>query len=157
GTRWMLVIDGNGLPLGFHLDIATTAEVKLAEQTLDVICVPRSRGRPKKLVADRGYDSSEFRRALRRRAIQMCIPARHRPAKWRAKQGRPVVARKEEYRLRYKVERSFAWLGSYRRLLIRCEHLLEVYRSFFAFAIMLLSVRRMEATSGRGDVQGGTT
>src|SRR5215470_16059923 len=108
GTKWMLVIDGNGLPLGFHLDSATTAEVKLAEQTLDVICVPRSRGRPKqrpkKLVADRGYDSSEFRRALRRRAIQMCIPARHRPAKWRAKRGRPVVARKEEYRLRYKVE-----------------------------------------------------
>src|SRR5262249_15411654 len=87
---------------------ATTAEVKLAEQTLDVICVPRSRGRPKqrpkKLVADRGYDSSEFRRALRRRAIQLCIPARHRPAKWRAKRGRPVVARKDEYRLRYKVE-----------------------------------------------------
>src|SRR5262245_30888745 len=125
GTKWMLVIDGNGLPLGFHLDSATTAEVKLAEQTLDVICVPRSRGRPKqrpkKLVADRGYDSSEFRRALRRRAIQLCIPARHRPAKWRAKRGRPVVARKDEYRLRYKVERSFAWLGSYRRLLIRWE------------------------------------
>jgi hypothetical protein len=46
GTKWMLVIDGNGLPLGFHLDSATTAEVKLAEQTLDIICVPRSRGVP---------------------------------------------------------------------------------------------------------------
>jgi hypothetical protein len=87
----------------------------------------------------------------------MCIPPRHRPAKWRAKRGRPVVARKEEYRLRYKVERSLAWLGSYRRLLIRWEHLFEVYRSFFAFAIMLLCVRRMEATSGRGDVHGDTT
>jgi hypothetical protein len=43
----MLVIDGNGLPLGFHLDSAATAEVKLAEQTLDTICVPRLRGRPK--------------------------------------------------------------------------------------------------------------
>ncbi len=83
GTKWMLVIDGNGLPLGFHLDRATTAEVELAEQTLDTISVSRPRGRPKqrpeKLVADRGYDSSAFRRALRGRGIQMCIPPKRRP------------------------------------------------------------------------------
>lgn len=30
GTKWMLAIDSNGLPLGFHLDRANTAEVKLA-------------------------------------------------------------------------------------------------------------------------------
>jgi hypothetical protein len=54
------------------------------------------------------------------------------------------------------VERSFAWLGSYRRLLIRWEHLFAVYRRCFAFAILLLCVRRMAATSGRGDVHGGT-
>ena len=69
----MLVVDGNGLPLGFHLESANRAEVKLAEQTLDTIRVVRPRGRPKrrpqKLVADRGYDSSAFRAALRRRGI----------------------------------------------------------------------------------------
>jgi hypothetical protein len=58
GTKWMLVIDGNGLPLGFHLDSAQVAEVRLAEQTLDTIRVARPRGRPRqrpaKLVADRG-------------------------------------------------------------------------------------------------------
>lgn len=79
GTKWMLVVDGNGLPLGFHLDSANHAEVRLAEQTLDTIRVARPRGRPRrrpdKLVADRGYDSASFRRALRRRGIQMCIPA----------------------------------------------------------------------------------
>ena len=30
GAKWMLVVDGNGLPLGFHLDSAKVAEVKLA-------------------------------------------------------------------------------------------------------------------------------
>jgi transposase len=58
GTKWVVVIDGRGLPLGFHLESATTAAVKLAEQTLDTISVPRPHGRPKrrpeKLVADRG-------------------------------------------------------------------------------------------------------
>lgn len=135
GTKWMLVVDGNGLPLGFHLDSANTAEVKLAEQTLDTIRVARPRGRPQRrpqlLVADRGYDSSAFRQALRRRGIRMCIPPKRRPATWRAKRGRPVVARNDDYRQRYTVERSLAWLGNFRRLLIRWERLFGVYRSFF--------------------------
>lgn len=142
GTKWMLVIDGNGLPLGFHLDSAQVAEVRLAEHTLDTIKVARPLGRPKsrpdKLVADRGYDSAAFRRALRRRGIRMCIPPKRRPAKWKAKRGRPVVARKDDSRLRYKVERGFAWLGNYRRLLIRWERLLPVYRGFFALARVCL-------------------
>jgi transposase len=148
GTKWMLVVDGNGLPLGFHLDSANVAEVRLAEETLDTIRVCRggTRGRPKQrpktLVADRGYDSSAFRGVLRRRGIRMCIPAKRRPASWRPKRGRPVLARREEYRLRYKVERSFAWLGNFRRLLIRWEHLSGVYRSFFTVAVLLVCLRR---------------
>lgn len=135
GTKWMLVVDGNGLPLGFHLDSASRAEVRLAQQTLDTIKVARPYGRPKqrpeKVVADRGYDSSAFRDALRRRGIRMCIPAKRRPKNWKAKQGRPVLVRREDYRLRYTVERSFAWLGAFRRLLIRWEHLAMVYEAFF--------------------------
>jgi len=54
----MLVVDGNGLPFGFHFDSAKVAEIKLAEQTLHTIRAARPRGRPKrrpqKLVADRG-------------------------------------------------------------------------------------------------------
>lgn len=146
GTKWMFVVDGNGLPLGFHLDSASRAEVRLAQQALDTIKVARPRGRPKqrpkKLVADRGYDSSAFRQALRRRGIRMCIPAKWRPTTWKAKQGRPVVARREDYRLRYTVERSFAWLGNFRRLLIRWEHIFEVYQSFFRVAVLLICMRR---------------
>lgn len=147
GTKWMLIVDGNGLPLGFHLDNASRAEVRLAQQTLDTIRVARPRGRPrqrpKQLVADRGYDSSAFRRALRRRGIRMCIPPKRRPPKWKAKRGRPVVARKDDYRLRYTVERSFAWLGNFRRLLIRWEHHAGLYRGFFTVALALICVKRL--------------
>ena len=80
---------------------------------------------------------------LKRHGIGMCIPTKHRPVTWRAKHGRPIVARGEEYRLRHTVERSFAWLGNYRRLLIRWEHLFAVYRGFFAFAAMALCVKRL--------------
>jgi transposase len=73
----------------------------------------------------------------------MCIPPKRRPKTWKAKRGRPTVARREEYRLRYKVERSFAWLGNFRRLLIRWEHLSSVYQSFFTVAVLLVCVRRI--------------
>ena len=94
-------------------------------------------------MADRRYDSRAWRRTLRRRGVQMCIPPKRRPSTWKAKRGRPLVARKDEYRLRFKVERSFALLGNFRRLLIRWERLCSVYRSWFTVAMLLLYLRRV--------------
>lgn len=73
----------------------------------------------------------------------MCIPPKRRPPRWRPKRGRPVVARREEYAQRWKVERTFAWLGNYRRLLIRWERLLPVYQGLVTFVVMLLCVNRL--------------
>jgi transposase len=89
GTKWMLVVERHGLPLGFLLASANRVEVRLAEQTLDTIHVRRPRGRPKqrpvKLVADRGYDSRALCQSLRCRGIAMCIPPKRRPSPWPAK------------------------------------------------------------------------
>src|SRR5712691_10023690 len=41
GTKWMVVVDGRGLPLGNYLHSASPAEVKLAETTLATIRVGR--------------------------------------------------------------------------------------------------------------------
>jgi hypothetical protein len=78
GTKVMVVSDGNGLPIGLYLDAANHHEIKLAEPTLQTIRVPQKRGRPKtrpkELVADKAYDSRDFRRKLRRRGIQAHYP-----------------------------------------------------------------------------------
>jgi len=147
GTKWMLVADGNGLPIGFHLDSASPAEVKLAGQTLATVRVKSRNGqaktRPRQLVADRAYDSRAFRQSLRKRGIKACIPPRRRPKNWCKKRGRPVTADRETYKQRFKVERSFAWMGNYRRLLIRWEHHLCVYRGFCLFALALIGFYRL--------------
>src|ERR1700730_10323884 len=39
GTKWMVVVDGRGVPLGNYLHSASPAEVKLAETTLAAIRV----------------------------------------------------------------------------------------------------------------------
>ena len=139
GTKW-IITDGNSLPLGFYLDSAQAAEVKLAPQTLESVLVHGKAGRPRtrpvQIVADRGYDSMAFRQSLRERGIGVCIPPRRRPKTWKPKRGRPVTYDKVAYVQRYRVERSFAWLGNCRRLLVRWERHLEVYRAFFTFAVM---------------------
>ncbi|MEJ5246876.1 MAG: transposase, partial [Caldilinea sp.] len=72
GSKVMVVVEGNGLPIGLDVDSAQPHELTLAERTLQTISVPRRRGRlrtrPQALVADKAYDSADFRRRLRRRA-----------------------------------------------------------------------------------------
>jgi hypothetical protein len=41
GTKWMVVVDGKGIPLGDYLHSASPAEVKLVEKTLAAIRVRR--------------------------------------------------------------------------------------------------------------------
>ena len=66
GTKCMVVVDGNGIPVGAQLASAQLAECRLAESTLAAVKVPRQgRGRPrshlKRIIADRGYDSDALR------------------------------------------------------------------------------------------------
>ncbi len=39
------------------------------------------------------------------------------------------------------VERTFAWLGNFRRLLVRHERYLSAFRAFFLVAFILMSLR----------------
>ena len=44
GTKRMLVVDGNGIPLALSISRASRAEVKLAQETLERVRVPRGEG-----------------------------------------------------------------------------------------------------------------
>jgi hypothetical protein len=69
GRKVTVVADGQGLPIGLHVDSAQPHESQLAQATLAIVHVPQKRGRPrthlKELVADKAYDSSEFCQRLR--------------------------------------------------------------------------------------------
>jgi len=68
----MVVVDGQGVPLGDYLHSASPAEVKLVEKTLAAIRVRRRhrpgrpRQKPQRMIMDRGYDSDGLREDLRR-------------------------------------------------------------------------------------------
>src|SRR5919199_5881559 len=96
GTKWMVLVDGAGTPLGVYLDAASPAEVTLLEQTLDTVAVGRlgkpgrPRKRPERLIADRGYDSNPLRARLARRGIDPIIPARRNHKRATHQDGRKL-------------------------------------------------------------------
>ncbi len=144
GTKWMVVVDGQGVPLGIHLGSASPAEVKLLEPTLTTIAVPRAgRGRPRqkpqRLIADKAYDSDPLRARLKRRGIELIVPHKRNRKKPSTQDGRSL----RRYRKRWKVERTFSWFGNYRRLVVRWEHSLLMYLAFFHLACLLITLNRL--------------
>ena len=82
---------------------------------------------PERLIGDRAYDSDGLDERLRQeRGIELI--ARHRSNRRRARtqDGRPL----RRMRRRWRVERLFAWLQNYRRLVTRYEHHAENFLGF---------------------------
>jgi transposase len=140
----MLLVEGHGTAIGLHVDSARPSELKLVEATLQSVRVPRPRGRPRQrpaaLAADKVFDSQDLRHSLRRRGIQPQIPPRARPHRKLPKRGRPLRMG-SLYLNRWKVERTFAWLGSCRRLVVRYERSIHRLRAFVLLALILISLR----------------
>lgn len=88
GTKWMVVVDGQGVPLGNHLDRASPAEVTLVNQTLAQVRVPRSRwGRPK----SKSQDSSLTWRTTAARCAVNCATG---ASNWSARTARTGAKRR---------------------------------------------------------------
>jgi transposase len=118
--------------------------VKLVERTLAQVRVPRAgrgrpRSKPERLIADRAYDSDPLRRRLKQRGIQLICPHRKNRRKAPTQDGRAL----RRYRRRWKVERTFAWLGNFRRLVVRYERHLSIYNAFFHGACLIITLRHL--------------
>jgi transposase len=142
GTKWMVLADGEGVPLGVRLESASPSEVTLAEATLAEVRVPRPKGcprqKPDRVIADRGYDSDPLRERLQQRGIELIAPYRSDNQQRRYEDGRKL----RRYQRRWIVERTNAWLGQFRRLLVRHKHLLSTYYAFFYLACFWIRLRR---------------
>ncbi|HEX8237764.1 MAG TPA: transposase [Abditibacteriaceae bacterium] len=110
------------------MESASPAEVKLLEPALPALqempCGLLTK--VKRLILDRGYDSDPLRFRLQERGIEIICPHRRNRKKPKTQDGRKL----RRYKRRWKVERTFAWFGNYRRLLVRWEHHFTVYRGF---------------------------
>ena len=136
------MVDCNGIPLAVQLSAANTHD---ATQLLPLIdAIPpiigprgkpgRPRKRPSKLHADKAYDASAIRRALRVRGITPRL----------ARRGIDSSERLGRYR--WVVERTFSWLLGCRRLGVRYERDADLLRGLVSLACALVCCRFLSAT-----------
>jgi len=141
----MVLVDGVGTPLGAYLGAATPAGGTCLETHLGTVAVGRpgkpswSRKRPKRLIVDRGYDSNPLPARLTRQGIEPIIPARATHKRRTHQDGRKLP----RYRWRWIVERTFAWLGHFRRLVVRYVRLIKTYAGFFHLTCAILTMPKV--------------
>jgi len=134
------LVDAAGIPLAWALTGGNRHDVTQLIPLVDRVPpvrgkVGRPRRRPARVSADRGYDYDSHRRQLRRRGIT------------------PEIARrKTEHgsglgRYRWVVERTFAWLHQFKRLLVRYDRRGEIHEAFLAIGCCLVCYRRLRNTS----------
>lgn len=136
GSKWMVVVDGEGVPLGSTITSASPAEVKLIEPLLDVTY---GKSKIKRLIYDKAADSDPLRKQLKSRRIDLICPHRCNRKKPSLQDGRKL----RRYERRWKVERTFAWIGNFRRLVVRWERLVAIYRAFFHLACLWITLRKL--------------
>jgi transposase len=132
----MAIADGTGLPVAVSVTGASPHEVTLVEPTLAQLTTRR---RPKRLIGDRAYDSDRLDDRLAVRGITLIAPhraGRRRPATQDGRQQR-------RYCRRWKIERLFAWLQNYRRLVTRWESHVENYLGFVQLGCIVILLRHL--------------
>jgi transposase len=94
---------------------------------------------PDRLIGDKAYDSDALDQTLAEDyGIEMISP-NWANRKNKTQDGRPL----RRYRRRWKVERIFAWMQNYRRLVTRWEYHIENFLGFVQLACLLILLRHL--------------
>jgi transposase len=131
----MAVADAAGLPVAVCLASASPHEVKLAETALDSLFIS---GMPEKLIGDKAYDSDTLDDdLLKKQGVEMIAPHRRNRKKPKTQDGRKL----RRHKRRWKVERLFAWLQNFRRLVVRYERHADNFLAFLLLACSIILLR----------------
>ena len=130
----MAVADGFGLPLAVYTESASPHEVKLVERT---VCERFTNERPEKMIGDKAYDSDPLDKQLKKLGIEMIAPHKANRKRAKTQDGRKL----RRYKRRWKIERLFAWLQNFRRIVVRYEYHADNYLGFVQLACMIILLR----------------
>jgi transposase len=134
GSKVVAVADAAGVPVAVHVASATPHETTLVAATLAHRFTAES---PQRLIGDRAYDSDPLDEQLHAQGIEMIAPHRRRRTKPTTQDGRPL----RRYKRRWKVERLFAWLQSFRRILVRHDRFAHNYLGFVHLGCLVILLR----------------
>jgi transposase len=131
----MAIADAAGFPVAAHVESASPHEVKLVGATIDSGFTQYA---PDRLIGDKAYDSDKLDEQLSEdRNIELIAPHKINRKKKHTQDGRKL----RRYRRRWKIERLFAWLQNYRRLVVRYEYHVENFLGLLQLGCSLILLR----------------
>jgi transposase len=136
GTKIMAISDRNGLPIAGITGSAGPHEIRLVKETIEKRSVAPC---PKILIGDRAYDSDIMDKDLNHLGIKMVSPHRSNRTRKPTQDGREL----RRYKRRWKIERLWAWLYNFRRLVVRYEYKAENYLGMVKLAMSLILLRQL--------------
>lgn len=92
---------------------------------------------PERLIGDKAYDSDALDEKLSERGIEMIAPNRSNRKK--SQDGRPL----RRYKRRWKIERLFSWLYTFRRIGIRYEYHAQNFLAMVQLGLILILLRHL--------------
>lgn len=135
GVKLSWIVDSTGLPLSVVTAPGNVHDLTVARETCSSLHLSYQYLFTSTLLADKGYDSQYFRVFLRQRDLKDNIVPRHH-----AGPGPPFDPLLAKHR--FVVERSNAWLKSFRRLKFRFDRTKLMFEAFVALAVLVMLVRR---------------
>ena len=135
GTKIVAIAAANSLPLAVSVQSASPAECQLVEEVLAGSFLDQL---PARLIGDKAYDSDRLDQKLAQDyGIELIAPNRGRRGK--TQDGRQL----RRYKKRWKVERLFAWMHNFRRLVTRWEYHIENFLGFVHLACLQMLIRHL--------------
>jgi transposase len=131
----MAFSDGSSIPLALYTESASPHEVSLVEATLASGFL---KGKPERLIGDKAYDSDPLDEALKEQGVEMIAPHRKNRKRRKTQDGRKL----RRYKRRWKIERLFAWLQNFRRLVVRYEYKGENFLGMAQLGCIILLLRK---------------
>jgi transposase len=137
GTKIMGLTDAFGLPIAIDATSAQPHEITRVEQTLDACFLEHL---PDKVIGDKAYDSDKLDQKLAdERNVDLIAPHKDNRRQPATQDGRSL----RRYKKRWKVERLFAWLQNYRRLVVRYEYHLKNFLTMIQLGCIIILLRRV--------------
>ena len=130
----MGIADRSGLPIALHVDSASPHEVTLVHKTMQGRFLVQL---PQRIIGDKAYDSDPLDDELKTRGVDMIAPHKNNRKRPKTQDGRPL----RRYRRRWKVERLFAWLQNFRRLVVRYEYHLHNFLGMVQLGCIVILLR----------------
>lgn len=134
-TKVSLFTDKLGLPADVLFGSGKTHDKSFVDQH-----IKNTRNRRKRVLnLDRVYTSAQLRRDMKRKGTYINMQTKH--GDYTRKRGPKFQFDKEKYKVRFKVERTFAWMESFRGLRLRREYLPAMFKASVYLALILILLR----------------